>query len=163
MSDAPLERLPAATLDRRVVTLWRITDAIGWGIAGMAALIGGAIAWAYDVPAVLIVLALGVLGALAVADLVILPPLRWRSWRYEIGLLEVDLAFGIWTRTRAKVPMARIQHVDTRQGPIERQFGLSTVILSTAAGAHAIPGLAAPTAAAVRDRVAELANTRDDV
>jgi len=69
----------------------------------------------------------------------------------------------VWTITRVRVPMARIQHVDIRRGPLERRYGLATVVLFTAAGAHAIPGLALEVADQLRDRIAALANTRDDV
>ena len=44
---------------------------------------------------------------------------------------EVDLQRGVLVRTRTLIPMARIQHVDTRRGPLERRFGLATVVLYT--------------------------------
>ena len=59
--------------------------------------------------------------------------------------------------------MARIQHVDTTRSPLQRRYGLASVILYTAAGANEIPALADPVAESVRFRIAALANTRDDV
>lgn len=91
------------------------------------------------------------------------PDLLWRSWRYEIGEDEVDLQRGWWTTTRTLIPMSRIQHVDTRRGPLQRRFGLASVVLYTAAGASEIPALADDVAAAARDRIAGLANVYDDL
>ena len=99
----------------------------------------------------------------AVVSALILPDLTWSHWRYEVGEDEVDLQHGVWTVTRTLVPMARIQHVDTRRGPLERRFGLASVVLHTAAGASEIPALADPVAEAVRDRIALLANTREEL
>ena len=50
----------------------------------------------------------------------------------------------------------RIQHVDTRQGPMERIFGLSRLIVFTAAGSladAAIPGLRTQDAEYLRDEL----------
>jgi membrane protein YdbS with pleckstrin-like domain len=91
------------------------------------------------------------------------PVLLWRRWRYEIRDREVDLMRGFVSVTRTLVPMARVQHVDTRQGPLQRRYGLSTVVFYTAAGANEIPQLATATAAEVRDRIAELTQEADEV
>jgi len=91
------------------------------------------------------------------------PDLRWRRWRYEIGEAEVDLQSGWLTVTRTKIPMTRIQHVDTRRGPLQRRFGLASVVLYTAAGQNEIPALADDVADQARDRIASLANVAQDV
>jgi uncharacterized protein len=57
-------------------------------------------------------------------------------------------------RHSVSIPLDRVQHVDTRQGPLERAFGLSNVIVYTAAGLSAdgsIPGLDEEQAAHLRD------------
>ncbi|MBD0355120.1 MAG: PH domain-containing protein, partial [Rubrobacteraceae bacterium] len=89
--------------------------------------------------------------------------LRWRRWRYEIREDEVDLQRGIVWVSRTLVPLARIQHVDTQSGPLQRRFGLATVVFYTAAGANQIPELSAPVAAEVRDRIAELTREQDEL
>jgi len=89
--------------------------------------------------------------------------LRWRRWRYEIRPEEVDLQRGILWISRTLVPLARIQHVDTRQGPLQRRFGLSTVVFYTAAGPNRIPELSTPIAAETRDRIAELTREQDEL
>jgi membrane protein YdbS with pleckstrin-like domain len=90
------------------------------------------------------------------------PEVRYRRWRWEVTDLEVRLQHGLIIIERTVIPMVRVQHVDTTQGPIMRAFGLSDVKVSTAAGVHAIPALADRDADALRDRIAVLARVTDD-
>ena len=163
---------PRERLDRRAVGLWRLGGAM-WSavllaMVWAARLAFGTILRAGDAPA----WAVRLVDLLPWISLILLPgllvwlgpSLRWRWWRYEIHETEVDLQRGILYITRTLVPMARIQHVDTRQGPVERQLGLATVIFYTAAGAHRIPALSEEVAASLRDRIARLAQlARDEV
>ncbi len=149
-------------LDPRAKLLWRLTGALqAVPIFVVGAFSGYALAG--RVPAYLAVLP--VLGALALAVLLVfvLPPVLWRRWRYEIRPLEVDLQRGLVRVTRTLVPMARVQHVDTRRGPLQRRLGLSTVVFYTAAGPNEIPQLAQDTAAEVRDRISELTRSADEL
>jgi uncharacterized protein len=144
--------------------LWRITGSlnmlpllVGAGFAGSAlARFGYASPFLGSLP----VLAVLVLAGVVVG---VVPGLRWRRWRYEIRPDEVDLQRGIFWISRTLVPLARIQHVDTRQGPLQRQFGLSTVVFYTAAGPNQIPELSTLVAAEVRDRIAELTREQDEL
>ena len=155
---------PAERLDPRARTLWRITGAF----AALPLLAVGALAsWASlrvaELPLPLAVLPL--LAALALFAVLagVIPDLRWRRWRYEIRDEEVDLQRGIVWVSRTLVPLARIQHVDTQSGPLQRRFGLATVVFYTAAGGNRIPELSTPVAAAVRDRISELAREQDEL
>ena len=149
-------------LDPLANLLWRVTGAIQAApiLAGGAF---GSYALTSWVEAPVYLAVLPVLGAIALAVLFVfvLPPLLWRRWRYEIRPLEVDLQRGLLRVTRTLVPMTRVQHVDTRRGPLQRRLGLSTVVFYTAAGPNEIPQLAKETAAEVRDRIAELTRTAD--
>ncbi len=154
---------PAERLDPRAITLWRITGAlnmlpllVGAGFAALALSRSG-VSRLFEVLPVLAVL---VLAGVVVG---VMPGLRWRRWRYEIRPDEVDLQRGIFWISRTLVPLARIQHVDTRQGPLQRRFGLSTVVLYTAAGPNQIPELSTPVAERARDRIAELTREQDEL
>ena len=155
---------PAERLDSRAITLWRITGLLNMlpllvvaGFASLALLRFGDVASFVGI--------LPVLAVLALAGFVIgvAPGLRWRRWRYEIRPDEVDLQRGILWISRTLVPLARIQHVDTRQGPLQRRFGLSTVVFYTAAGPNQIPELSTPVAEEARDRIAELTREQDEL
>ena len=159
MKDEPSERL-----DPRAKVVWRISAFLNM-IPLLAA--GGFGSWALlrwaDVSVLLGVLpALGVL-VLAAFSVLVAPGLRWRRWRYEIRPDEVDLQRGVWWVSRTLVPLARIQHVDTRQGPLQRRYGLSTVVFHTAAGPNQIPELSTPIASETRDRIADLTREQDEL
>jgi uncharacterized protein len=159
-----LKAEPTERLDPRAKTLWRITGALG----ALPILAGGAVAsWVLlrvaEVALLVGVLPLVAVGVLLVISVGVTPGLRWRRWRYEIREDEVDLQRGIVWVSRTLVPLARIQHVDTQSGPLQRRFGLATVVFYTAAGANQIPELSAPVAAEVRDRIAELTREQDEL
>jgi uncharacterized protein len=159
-----LKAEPTERLDPRAKTLWRITGALG----ALPILAGGAVAsWVLlrvaEVALLVGVLPLVAVGVLLVISVGVTPGLRWRRWRYEIREDEVDLQRGIVWVSRTLVPLARIQHVDTQSGPLQRRFGLATVVFYTAAGANQIPELSAPVAAEVRDRIAERTREQDEL
>lgn len=94
------------------------------------------------------------LGALAAAAL--LPRRRYRAWGYRVEEDELHIRRGLLVRVRTVVPFVRVQHIDVAQGPIERLFGLATLVLHTAGtrgAAVALPGLAHEGAEALRDRI----------
>jgi uncharacterized protein len=105
--------------------------------------------------------------ATAVAVLVIggiaLPLLRWRSWRYEVRDEELDLLRGAVVVRRTLIPMTRIQHVDTTRNLVGDMFGLTSVVVHTAAGSNDIPALRPAEAEAIRDRIAQLARRPDEL
>lgn len=87
---------------------------------------------------------------------ILLPKLRWKRWKYDVSDKEVDMMRGIFIIKRTLVPINRVQHVDTRQGPIYRKFGLSSVTISTAATTHEIPALDDETADELRNKISTL-------
>lgn len=87
---------------------------------------------------------------------ILLPKIRWRRWKYDVSEKEVDMLRGIIIKKRTLVPINRVQHVDTRQGPVYRKFGLSSVTISTAATTHEIPALDDETADALRNTISTL-------
>ncbi|MEX2586091.1 MAG: PH domain-containing protein [Balneolaceae bacterium] len=100
--------------------------------------------------------------ALWIAGTFWLPWLRWKRWRYSIDRNEIDLKRGILIKQRTLIPLNRVQHVDTRQGPILRYYGLAAVTISTAATTHEIPALDEETADLVRDRISRFARLAEE-
>ncbi|MGS0763811.1 PH domain-containing protein [Syntrophomonas curvata] len=105
---------------------------------------------------------LGLTFIYAVYLILIRPVITWQTWRYEVSEPEIDLLHGVFVKTRTLIPMVRVQHVDTEQGPLLRRFGLSSVTISTAAGSHQIPALADEAAALLRDQISVLARVVDE-
>lgn len=84
------------------------------------------------------------------------PARRFRSWGYRIDAEELQVAHGLWTQVHTVVPLDRVQHLDVAQGPLERSFGVSRLIVHTAGTLHSqvtLPGLTRPTAEAMRDDI----------
>ncbi|GIO24378.1 PH domain-containing protein [Oceanobacillus sp. J11TS1] len=92
----------------------------------------------------------------------IIPKLRWRRWRYQVFDQEIYIQHGVLIVTRTIVPMIRVQHVDTEQGPILKKYKLSTLKISTAATTHQIPALSEEEASDLRDQISELARVEQD-
>ncbi len=74
------------------------------------------------------------------------------SWRLdEFGL---QIRRGVFWRHQISIPIARVQHADVSQGPLQRQFGLAKLTVHTAGTQNAsvpIEGLAHETAIEMRD------------
>lgn len=89
------------------------------------------------------------LAGLALGGLVLLLGLvhlvyRYRVWRFEVRGEELYIRRGVLTQVRTLVPYVRVQHVDSRRGPVERTLGLASVVVYTAGSRGAdvtIPGL----------------------
>jgi membrane protein YdbS with pleckstrin-like domain len=86
--------------------------------------------------------------------------LRYRRWSYEIREDGLYLDRGVITQVRTTVPLVRIQHVDSRRGPIERGVGLASCVVYTAGSRGAdvrIPGLTPTGASDLREELKRLA------
>lgn len=149
---------PDRHLDPRTVTLWRLqrlvrTAMVGVPLAGAA----GYGAYALSSSATLAVLAGGVLLLWHLAMVALWPPLAWRHYRYAVREHDLLVQSGVIFRRWSAIPLSRIQHVDTRQGPVERMLGLSRLLVYTAAGMSAdgsIPGLSEDDTRRLRDELA---------
>ncbi len=85
-----------------------------------------------------------------------LPNLAWERWAYALREHDLLIARGVWVRAVTAIPVSRIQHVDTRQGPLEQLLGLARVTVHTASGLGGdgvIPGLTRSDAEALRDEL----------
>ncbi len=96
-----------------------------------------------------------VLVAAAYAVL-IAPVRRYRALRYALDAEELHIARGVWTQVETLVPLVRVQHIDVSQGPIERAFKVSRLVLHTAGTLNSLvvlPGLSREGAEAMRDEI----------
>lgn len=77
----------------------------------------------------------GLYAAVALAYLVGMPQLRYRTHRWETTDTAVYTQTGWLGRERRIAPMSRVQTVDFEQGAIARALGLATVTVTTASAA----------------------------
>lgn len=95
-------------------------------------------------------------AALLVAIVWCLPPRHYRSWGFRQNEDELVVKHGRLIRRVTVVPFGRVQHIDIAHGPLERMFGLSTLVLNTAGSRGAsvhLPGLAHDRAETMRDHI----------
>ena len=69
---------------------------------------------------------------------------------------------GVFVIERTLVPMVRVQHVDTTQGPLLRKYQLATIYISTAATRHEIPAIDLQEAEELRHSISALARVAED-
>jgi hypothetical protein len=142
------------SLHPRIRLLWALR-------AVLAGLVLGAVLAAVDRLAFSLGPAVVAAVAAAVGTLGVVHALfRYRVWRFEVGDDSLYLVRGVLTRTDTSVPFVRVQHVDTRRGPLERAAGLSSVVVYTAGSRGAditIPGLRPSRATDLRERLRDLA------
>ena len=92
------------------------------------------------------------------------PYLKWKHWRYGIDEDEIHLIRGVVVKRETLIPLNRVQHVDTRQGPLLKWYKLSSVSISTAATTHEIPNLDEIIAGRVRSTISNNARlAKEDV
>lgn len=157
-----MQKEPMNGLDGKALVVWRWSGAISTLVSAAVLAALTVLTVKFDWPVWISVVA----GLLTVVEgllvILVVPRLRLSRWRYEIREQEIDLLRGIIVRKRTVIPMVRVQHVDTQQGPLMRKYGLSSVTFSTAAGQHEIPALANEEADQVRIQIAELARVNDE-
>lgn len=90
------------------------------------------------------------------------PNIRWDHWRYEVREQEIEIQHGLFIVKRTLIPMVRVQHVDSSQGPILKHYHLASISISTAATIHTIPALTVEEADGLRASISELARVAED-
>lgn len=142
------------------VIIWRIRGIVGALVLGVTI---GVLELFLLRPEGLLTTRSGILtGAVTAAALIfalLWPGLRYAHWRWSVEPNRVVIRRGVVWRTHSLVPRVRIQHVDTRNSPLQRWLGLSSLIIYTAGTRGAdveIPGLASEQAEHLREELAEL-------
>jgi uncharacterized protein len=142
-------RAPRERVDRRAVGWWTVQALVLWVpavavLVVLALLIGPARRW--------LLLAAVVAAVAGLLDTLVVPRWRYRVHRWEVTRDAVYTRSGWLNQEWRIAPMSRIQTVDTKRGPLQQLFGLSSVTVTTAsaAGPVEIAGLD-------HERAAELA------
>jgi membrane protein YdbS with pleckstrin-like domain len=158
-------QLPSSRIHENAIKAWKLSAFIwGWalyiapGLFYLIFTVEENFSWLFPVISAPLAFVLHLLITL------VFPKIRWKRWRYEVTEKGIDLQRGIVITKRTIVPINRVQHVDTKQGPIYRKYGLSSISLSTAATTHEIPALDDETANSLRIMISELVRkVKEDV
>ncbi len=92
--------------------------------------------------------------------------LRWKFTFWKLDETGLHVKRGKLWRSEILVPRSRVQHLDIERGPIERHFGLATLIVHTAGTRqHALrqAGLLDTDAVGLRDALVPASARNDDV
>ena len=130
------------SLDPRVIPMQRVAGGIFAAIQSVALLV-----------ALIVALLAGddldgwVRGLLPVAWLLLVvlsglvayrwPVLHYRHTSYRVDEVGIEIRTGVYWRVVINVPRSRVQHIDVSNGPIDRRYGLGTLVLYTAGTDHA--------------------------
>ena len=93
---------------------------------------------------------------LALYAIVRAPLRRYHARGYHMGADRLRVVRGLIFRSDTVVPFGRVQHIDVHQGPIERAYGLGTLVVHTAGNHNAsvsLPGLGHGDAMAMREEI----------
>ena len=89
--------------------------------------------------------------------LIVRTPLRrYRGRGYRMDADRLRVVRGMIFNSDTVVPFDRVQHIDVHQGPLERVYGLGTLVLHTAGNHNAsvsLPGISHEDALAMREEI----------
>lgn len=160
------QHLPYRRVSPRLIPLRQIYNALSFGIplvgATLALLIMRAVTslFAHQLAMLLWLVPLGLLiGGISFSFII---PRQVRAMGYLEEHDEILLRRGILFRHQVEVPYGRIQYVDIRQGPLQRAFGITHIVITTAGGGTAatFEGLPMPEAERLRDDLTQRGQDR---
>ncbi|PIC86444.1 hypothetical protein CSV72_08830 [Sporosarcina sp. P20a] len=155
---------PSNQISRKGLTVWRLYGTIQSVIILAIAVGLGFLSYFFDWPIWIMIVVTIVVLLHAFLSIYLFPKIRWQRWRYEVREAEIELQHGLFIVNRTLIPMVRVQHVDTAEGPILRKYGLASITISTAATNHSIPALVTEEADELRNRISTFARVaKDDV
>lgn len=65
------------------------------------------------------------------------PVRQYQHTSYRVDQQGIEIRRGVFWRVAINVPRSRVQHTDVSQGPLERRYGLGTLVIHTAGTEHA--------------------------
>ena len=145
-------------VDPRWIPVQRVHGLVFAGVMAFASFVAIVmLAVASGLILVVFVLPLWALAMLALAwHMVRWPAIAYRFMSYQVDDAGLEIARGVYWRTVVTVPLSRVQHTDVSQGPLERRFGLGTLVVYTAGTDQArvsLGGLAHAHALRIREQL----------
>ena len=122
-------REPAHLVSHRARLYWTARAVPAWLVIGV---VEAVILFSSTPSAAVVVPVVAGTAVIALGHVLVMPQWRYRVHRWEITDTAAYTQTGWFTQERRIAPLARVQTVDTRRGPIEQLFGLSNVTITTA-------------------------------
>jgi membrane protein YdbS with pleckstrin-like domain len=96
------------------------------------------------------------IGLIAASGILVAPTRIYRRLGYAVDGRLLRVVRGWLFHTDTIVPFVRVQHIDVTRGPLDKMFGLASLVVHTA-GTHnsivTLPGLSPDRAAEIRDDI----------
>ena len=153
---------PVNQISEKGLRVWRLYGIMQSILVLLLAIGAGVLAYIFEGPWWIYAIASAVVILYAYLFVYLFPKIRWLRWRYEVRESEIELQHGLFIVKRTLIPMVRVQHVDTSQGPLLRKYNLAGISISTAATNHMIPALVTEEADELRSRISSLARVAED-
>ncbi len=105
------------------------------------------------------------LPLVVIAAHVLYPFLAHRYWSYELREHDFVVRHGVFTRRAVAIPLARIQQVESRSGPLGRRLGNAELVIHTAGTRVArtvLSGVPISQAELLRDQLSRLGDAHAD-
>ncbi|WP_203248127.1 PH domain-containing protein [Sporosarcina beigongshangi] len=153
---------PSNRISEKGLRVWRLYGIMQTALLLLVAIGAGVLAYLFEGPWWIYAIAVAVVVLFSYLFIYLFPKVRWMRWRYEVRESEIELQHGLFIVKRTLIPMVRVQHVDTAQGPILRKYNLAEITISTAATNHSIPALVTEEADELRGRISVLARVAED-
>ena len=157
-----MRKQPIYQIPEKGRTVWRLYGIIQTLILTLIASGVIFVTYKFDLPSYIAWIAGGVVLIVGIISIIVFPNIRWKIWRYDVREKEIEIQSGLFIVTRTLIPMVRVQHVDTEQGPILKKYDLANISISSAATVHTIPMLLTEDADQLRAKISELARVAEE-
>ncbi len=151
-----MDNLDYKRVDPKAKNVMRVSSAIGSGLLIIACIIAAVILVVSDTVAKIILIIPALIAVLAIIDIIVVPEIRYRRYKYYLDDEMLVVEEGLWFITRSIAPIERIHQIEVKRGPVDRMFNMGNVIVTTAGGVVKIAFLED----AVADEIAARLNTR---
>ena len=138
-STSPIADGVARPLDPRWIPVQRIRGAVFVAVLAMVSFVAAMVLW---IASRMLVAGLVLLPVWAIAVAAVAwhayrwPAIAYRHASYRVDAHGLEILRGVYWRTVTNVPRSRVQHTDVSQGPLERRYGLGTLVVYTAGTLH---------------------------
>lgn len=153
---------PINQISEKGLRVWRLYGMMQTLILLLLAIGVSILTYIFEWPILVYILSFTIVILYGYLFIYLFPKIKWLRWRYEVRESEIELQHGLFIVKRTLIPMVRVQHVDTSQGPILRKYNLAGITISTAATNHTIPALVIEEANELRSRISALARVAED-
>ncbi|WP_335872366.1 PH domain-containing protein [Bacillus sp. 2205SS5-2] len=153
---------PNKRISEKALPVWRLYGFFHSLVVIILAIAATVLTIVFNWPVWIIAIAILFSLIYSIVFIYVIPGIRWKRWRYEVREQEIELQHGVFIVKRTLIPMVRVQHVDTAQGPLLKKYNLATITISTAATPHEIPALDVFEADQLRHSISALARVAED-